>query len=353
MGFPIGTAERTLVSIAPDVSFPTVSNYSALLDLSKCNNAWWSTISAASDVVVYDAIADVVRPRHVCAAFNAASKIGWLAVDTPVSPAGRELYLCSVPGSGSVNAAAAHTNSSCYSAYGYDEASGNILDKTGAYNATPSALTYSQTGAVCKSILFNAANSHVNMGVVTQVSGATKHTFQFLMSKNVIGTGSFILRLGTSGTDYATLINSGTQLNFQINVASVSSQARVSNYGSYMSNDTLALVTVVFNGEGIGNLERAKIYINTANATDAYISTIPAALPIVSTATRIGYDSSSFLGKMDESRFYSRDLSAAEVYLFHKNVLNHNNFASYSYVSSGTTGTQLWRNFKPRFRLGV
>jgi len=111
MGFPTGTTAKTLVTIEPNVNYPTVSNYAALLDLSKCSASWWAANPATSDIVVYDAVADAVRPRHVCGAFDPIGKTGWVSVDTPVSAYGRALYLCVVPSAGAVNAAAAHTNS--------------------------------------------------------------------------------------------------------------------------------------------------------------------------------------------------------------------------------------------------
>jgi hypothetical protein len=338
MGFPVGTTKIAAVKVAANADYPNTTNNCINFDLSKCSAAWWGAVTALSDIVVYDAVSDTLRPRYICPTSSIAGKTGWGVCDSAISPLGKTLYLCIVPGAGAVNAATAHTNSNCFSAHGYDVASGNIPDKTGAYTGTVSNCTYSQAGVICKSLLLNAANSRVDLGVITQVSGATQFSWVLLFSKNVIGSGgSFLWRASASSTDYLNIYFSGTDFGVTIRIGGVSSYGVVSNYPSFLTANVFSLLTIQYDGTQVNgntalqNAARLKVqFDNSAKSITFSGAAIPAALPIVTDSSYAGYPTTNFEGKYDEDRYYSRPISLSEVALMYKNLKDHSNFATYS-----------------------
>jgi hypothetical protein len=355
MGLPVGTAERTLVSILPNSNYPTVSNYPALFDLSRCTTAWWSAVSVAGDIVVYDAVADVIRPRHICGAFSKAGNTGWISVDTPVSAAGRQLYLCVVPSSGAVDAAAAHTNSGCFSAYGLDEASGNFIDKTGAYSGVASGVaSYGVSGLVCKKATMNSGST-INLGRVTQLSSVNKFGVTWLLDISSFAATNYLFYRNVSGTNTMRVyIDTSKVLN--IFLRNANTYTYTSNLSSLVSVNTPFLLSMYYDYTKSTDAERFKVYLNGSLLTGSGSTALPSSLGDLSTVDTF-IQSNAFgatiAGSLDEVRLWNLMNSSSFEFLQYKNMLDHSNFASYAYVTETPTGTQLWRNFKPRFRLGV
>jgi hypothetical protein len=346
MGIPAGTIKIFAMSIAGNASYPTTTNNCINFDLSKCNAAWWSAVTALGDIVTYDPVADLVLPRYICPLTSTVTKTGWGTFDSSMTPAGKTILLCVVPGAGVVNNVTAHTNSGCYTSYGYDVASGNIPDKTGAYTGSAGNLSYGETGVICKSASFNGNNSQVSMGIIPQLDSAAAHTFQFLFSQRDLSQTDILMRLGGSSSYVMVYTNSGNFI-FLVQTSGTGASGRFVSSTQLTANQ-LELMTLVFKGNGADNAAKMQIYVGASSTPVplTFTGTLPATLPILndSGVRAIGYNSSSLDGLIDESKFYSRGLSAQEHFFMRKNLLDHTNFATYTSYTLSTKSN--------RFRFG-
>jgi hypothetical protein len=339
MGLPVGTTKITKVVVAANASYPTISNFPVMFDLSKCSAAWWAAVSVAGDIVVYEPVTDSIKPRHICSAFDAVNKVGWLTCNSAMSSAGRTLYLCAAPGYGAVNAAAAHTNSGCFSAHGFNETSGAILDKTGAYNGTASNLTYNQTGIVCKAAGFNGLSSNVSLGGVSSLNNLTQFTVSVLAKLRAGGSGGYLYSNSVSSTNRLMMLSlANGRLYVYVNESEIRETIADATPGSYYMytvsvNLTSASVGLLINGVRVPTLPP--------------VAPLPSSLGTLSAAPFLyGRASTSLDGSIDESRLWNRALSDQESFLEYKNLLDHNNFATYSDLAPSSRRPSMSFGFK-------
>jgi hypothetical protein len=347
MGFPAGVSKIAAFKIAANASYPTSSSEPVNFNLSQCSEAWWDAVTDLSDIVVYDAVSDMLRPRYICPLASIVAKTGWGTCDSAVSLLGRTLYLCVVPGAGAVNAAAAHTNSGCFSAHGFDVTSGNIPDKTGAYTGTTNSLTYDQTGLICKSASFDGDDATVDIGNVTQLNSVSQFTVGLLVNwRNVTQIDNFFKK-ELNATNMVKL-RSGTSRFYCHVGAGSDSYAYVDVASTGVSINTWFTAFMVYNG-GLSAADRVKLYINGAvqEFTGSGGGAFPEATSDLSAATAMyGAPVQALNGYIDEGRLFSRALSVAEIFMMDKNLRDHANFATYSDYS-------LSRNVASSLNIGI
>jgi hypothetical protein len=196
-----------------------------------------------------------------------------------------------------------------------DESSGNAADSStaGLTFTNNSTVTY-VGGKIGNAARFSGSN-YLSRADSAALSPTTAATWSFWFYKTTAYSGSnnmftskwnFNANNGwghrTNGTEFeATLEN--------YNYAGITS-------GLGLSANTWYHAVVIFNGAGVGNSGRLKLYINGAEKTLTYTGTIPSTISDTANAFEIGGWSNIgyyFTGIIDEFGFWNKALSSDEV----------------------------------------
>ena len=191
--------------------------------------------------------------------------------------------------------------------YGYKINSGLVV---GAGGGAPFLNTYSTQ--------FDGIDDYLNLGRITAMEGATNFSFSMWVYPTSYTGLKILFGKFASATDffYAYTSNSFGYVFWHIadgqtNYPRVSTTSRI-------DLNTWGLLTFVYDGSLVGNLNKAKIYINgTLAPTTTTTYQIPSSISLDTTdfyvAQRNGALSTPMAGKIDEVSAYDYSLSASEV----------------------------------------
>ena len=214
---------------------------------------------------------------------------------------------------------------------GSEVVSGVIRDRTGnGNNGNPiniSSTTFYAVGKVGQGISLDGVNDYVTFGRVSATEGASALTWSFwayprrfrdadvLLSKaSIFSTGSWQIAM-TSGC------TGGLQMIVYIPTAAADGSTLGCSVVGAFEIGKWKHYTIVFDGAGVANSDRLKIYVDGAPVTVDFIGTIPAATIVSTDNVTIGVSSAIALqagALMDDVRIYSRALTAAEVTQLYK-----------------------------------
>lgn len=152
--------------------------------------------------------------------------------------------------------------------YGFEEASGNIIDCCKNYDGTASNLTYAQAGKVGKSCVFNGNNSNVALGDIP-ISGLAKLTIQVLFKQNTLDAFDYIFRRNKASFDANNRIEIYPYTDGRVYIAVCNSGNTYAywDYSQNISQGEWYLFTFVFDGTQSTNANRLKIYVNATPIT--------------------------------------------------------------------------------------
>jgi hypothetical protein len=191
--------------------------------------------------------------------------------------------------------------------YGYRYNSGLVI---GAGGGAPFANT--------SSLSFDGVDDYLNLGRVTSLEGATNFSLSMWVKPTSYAGLHMLFGRFFSGTDfiYAYTDNVFGYIYFSISNGQTS-YPRV-NTSSRIDLNTWGLLTFVYDGAEVGNLNKAKIYINgVLAATTTTAALIPSSLSTDTTdfqiAQRSGLPNTPMAGGIDEVSLYDYSLSASEV----------------------------------------
>lgn len=165
---------------------------------------------------------------------------------------------------------------------------------------------------------FDGINDYVDAGAVTGIHGSTGVTYSawiyrtggarydgiiskfdgsnsidMLLAGEIAGMDDIFLRVSpTPGSGYAYTTN------------------------NVITPNTWHHVVMVYDGTQIGNANMLKLYVNNVQQSLTFIGSVATVAPTVSSNVNIGFYNSTvnyFVGKIDESRIYSRALSLSQV----------------------------------------
>jgi hypothetical protein len=170
-------------------------------------------------------------------------------------------------------------------------------------------------GKVGQALEFDGVDDYVNTGDVVNLNSVSSFSISGWFKQddsNVLGR--FLEKSDNTINNDISVASLSGDLYFEVG-NNANSYGYWTGYGSTIPSGEWFYLTVVFDGSGLGNSERAKIYVNGINRTLTFASTIP-----TTTANLSGYNfyvgkgaDSFYAGVSDDVRVYSRALSASEI----------------------------------------
>lgn len=199
-----------------------------------------------------------------------------------------------------------------------EESSGNAIDSAGNYDGTVSGATQGATGQVEKGYDFDAVTEYVNLGNVSETSGAAKLTGFLWLSLGALDVLQYILRQYNDADELFYLI-SETPSTGTLGVHIGASDGTVATGVYYYANDGFlvnqqTLLSFVFDGTQTGNADRLKILQNAINKSLTFTNNVPAQTGVLSgSALTLGYSTNSLNGIVDEFRLIAGALTANQI----------------------------------------
>ncbi len=306
MGLPSGTKRIAPVTILAASVGETAAHFPWMIDLASLDAAWWSYVALRGDIVAYDPAtgAEVVS---LVDELDATAKTGNLIIDASVSTAANKTYwILAVPGHGELNASTAFTNAGCLIRHSLGGATSPLVDSCGNYNLTNNGATLAQAAKIGKGIVTAPAAQNVVTPAITQMNGATKWTSTLLIKPTSLT--DTLAWFGDSSYKLEGWVSSGV-LNIVIDTLAI--YGVINSAASFITLNAWNKITIVYNGAGVGNDGKAKVYINGALMTiNTWYGTVPTSLS-ASTGYLYGWvDPYSPNNTYDEARHYTNANSA-------------------------------------------
>jgi hypothetical protein len=198
--------------------------------------------------------------------------------------------------------------------YGLSEASGTILDSCGAYNGTPSGVTYGGAGQIAKALEFDGNNDSVSLGDVTQLNSASAFTLSFWMNQDVLDVVDWFFYKYLDLSNYLAIgTDAAGAMSCRLHNASTSMRGYF-DYSTVISAGAWAHVAWAFDGSGGDNASRLKCYVAGAPLTLSWVGTIPATTAnLAGCAATLGRSTQALDGKFDEVRIRASAESASDI----------------------------------------
>jgi len=211
-------------------------------------SSWWAAAAEASDVAVVDYLSGVECPRFVDSNFNSTTKVGslWALGDVAV---GHSFMLQVGPGLTRANVPLVFGNH--YNAYGFEEITGNLIDRCNLRVGYPQgSVTYQQTGVVGKGVKLGATvGSRMELRELQYLNGLSKFTLMMVI-KTPGGCDPFLCGWVSvsklPGNEGDAFVFTDSNLLFTTPV---------------MPTDRFFLMTAVFDGTLLAT-DRTKVYID-------------------------------------------------------------------------------------------
>ncbi len=195
---------------------------------------------------------------------------------------------------------------------------GEVVDSTlSNYDGTSSGGATTAGSGFGRSGSFAGDNDYINAGDITELNSASAFSVsQWVNVTNILSSDRIFHKAidGNNDISIAPYYQSGPRIYFEVGNGS-------NSYGYFalsgeVSNSEWANITVVFDGSGSTNEDRAKLYINGVQKTMTYTGTIPATTANLSANNLYlgsGNSTEYFTGNLDDVRIYNRALTSEEV----------------------------------------
>jgi hypothetical protein len=288
------------VTINSSLVGETNAHFPWTFDLSKITDQdFWHAITAAGDIVIIGPAGDTI-PRYVDV-LNTTADSGTVSWDAAPSTTVNQTYkIVVIPGKGAVNSSSTFTNSNCLMRYGLDGNSSPLVDACGNYPLSNTSSTLGITGKIGKCAFESTVLSTLTSGIISQINGANKLTYSFLLKSSDYSSISLFTHLTNVFMRFQLaegnlIIFMGETFANYISLASLSSYAPLNQWNS---------IFIVYDGTQGSNSNKIKMYINGTNIILGVTGTIPATIP-GSAQFEIGYPGLSNIAYYDEFRIYN------------------------------------------------
>jgi hypothetical protein len=231
---------------------------------------------------------------------------------------------------------------------GSEIVSGVVRDRTAnANNGNPiniSSTTFYTSGKIGQGIRLDGLNDYVTFGRITATEGASALTWSFWSYSQRFRNGDVFLSKASifSSGSWQIAMSSGCITGLQLIVYIPTAAADGSTLGCAPDGSVATGVwkhyTIVFDGTGVANADRLKIYVDGAAVTVDFIGTIPAATITSTDVVTIGVSSALTLNSqavIDDARIYSRALTATEASQLYRFGRTSHAVTSRTFITSG------------------
>jgi hypothetical protein len=160
---------------------------------------------------------------------------------------------------------------------------------------------------------FDGTNDEIDVGRLTFTETAGAFSFSGWINQDTLDLYDFIYSKSVSTDSFG--LYSYTDGNMYIEVNGSTNRGYI-DYSAYMTAGEWTHLTLVFDGSGVGNSGRLKIYFDGVEQTLTYAGTIGATTSSGTGNMKLGISSAStqpFAGKLDEIGMWSKALTQAEV----------------------------------------
>jgi hypothetical protein len=242
-----------------------------------------------------------------------------------------------------------------YWSFNGDAVSGSTVNDVSGhgYNTTIAGFTTVERGIVGQGLFFPSTiidnGSSFTPGYVTQAGGVTKLTMMLWLKPTELADSSSILNQDIDGPTTGWNFEFGSALdggNDDVVFYPAAGARGVTDDKGYTTSNILVRnewvhLAVVFNGFGLTNAQKLKIYKNGVEQTLSFNGTIPSTVEsAVGGGLYVGLDplfGGLYRGYVDEIRMYSRSLTASEVMDLYQSGAARINTSPKS-ISSGLVG---------------
>lgn len=194
---------------------------------------------------------------------------------------------------------------------------------------------------------FDGAGDYVNLGDITELNSATAFTFEGWFNFTAVPADyNLFYKVFDSDHNVSIRTTAGDQLVVGISNGSPAS-GEIAVYSGVITAATWTHIAVVYDGTGVTNADRLKIYINNALQVLGFTGTIPAATSasISGVSAYLSYSSNSFNGGMDEVRIWDVARTAGSILTSYNKIIDPSTADLVAYYrfdeGSGTTAEDL------------
>ena len=167
---------------------------------------------------------------------------------------------------------------------------------------------------------FDGGDDNIAVGDITELNSVANFSISFWMKQDVTPASDAIFTKTLNATTYLTVttVSSGTFRLTMYNGGAVSARY---DYSAPMPQGNKYHVIITYDGAGVTNADKVKLYINgVAISWTVFSGTFPATTQNMATAiASIGAAASSFDGNLWDFRIYSETVSAANAAIIHLN----------------------------------
>ena len=193
---------------------------------------------------------------------------------------------------------------------------GNTLDGMNRYPGTavnaPTYAAFFRNKLSC--IELNGNNQYLNCGDVAELNAVSQFSIAFWMNQDVLDITDYMFYKYLDGTRYIRIYTALTGGLFTCQIRDGLHTEGNFDYSAIMSAGSWHHVAIAFNGAGVANIDRMKIYVDGIPITLGFAGTVPAATADLSGIdAQIGQPANSFDGKLFDFRIYSVALTNDEI----------------------------------------
>ncbi len=174
-------------------------------------------------------------------------------------------------------------------------------------------------GRVGQGLSFDGNNDDTTIPDSVSLSPTTALTYSFWAKRTdtVATDGTFIAKSDGGGGRRGTAVvsSSGGGITFHTATDSNSDFSSSTLAGGLVQQNQWVYIVAVFDGSGVTNTDRAKVYVNGTQQALSFGGTVPSSIPDTVAPLTMGgnFTYPYFPGILDEVRFYNRALTAAEI----------------------------------------
>ena len=180
---------------------------------------------------------------------------------------------------------------------------------------------------------FDGANDYVTMGDIDALDGIGAETLSAWVKTNATnpaeGLDQIVGKWSTAGSDGLVFVISGGQGIDDVLWGGWGGNTYLETTGNILPVNTWTYIVGVFDGSGVGNAGRLKLYANGVGASVVFASSVPAITPNTSFVFRAGADAEGgrlFPGTIDEARVSNAARSASWIATEYNNQSNPSAF---------------------------
>lgn len=264
MGIPAGSVYSITWTLDHTKVGETNSHQPIIKNISNITGSFWNLVTARGDIVVYDAVHDVIVPSWIDE-FNLSTKTAIITIDAAPSTSTDTVYQIHVcPGYGYTDDPDTFTNSNCLIRHDLGSSASPLVDSCGNYNLTNSGGTLEQTGKIGKCVYLNGTSKTLTLPAITELTGATKWSSMILIKDgNFTASNRISVKLSAPNYEFSSQFNAGYYLPYFPCTTGGQAQATISC--STLSANDWNIIRWCYDGSGSTNDDKVKFYFNGQN----------------------------------------------------------------------------------------